>query len=82
MEISDRMQVPSVFQLELRSDNATRNQIVDRLKRIIAHIESLTRGVSSSGLFTELWTCHVPSDREFATKTEPTTAGNTTKTSK
>lgn len=48
---------PSVFRLELSSDNATREQIVAKLKQLIWHIECLDRGVTGSGLFIERWTC-------------------------
>ena len=53
----DRMEIPCKFDLELKSDWATRRQIVKRLHEIIFRIETLHRGVTGGGLFFESWKC-------------------------
>lgn len=57
MDDIDRLEIPCKFDLELKSDGATRRQIVKRLHEIIFRIETLHRGVTGSGLFLENWKC-------------------------
>lgn len=53
----DCMKKPCRFRLELTSDVASREQIIDRLNAIVERLQTLHRGVTGGGLFWENWTC-------------------------